>query len=282
LEVVAGPERKPFTDGSGRLELARAIASRDNPLTARVMVNRIWQHHFGKPIVPTPSDFGLRGTPPSHPELLEWLAADFQASGWSIKAMHRLLLSSEAYRLSSVPTREALEKDPDNRLLGRQNRRRLEAEPFHDALLAVAGTLDSSRGGPADTDPASRRRMVYLRVSRTSRSPFEAMFDGADPTAHTDRRTVSTVAPQALFLINHPFVREVAVATASRLRSWEPQDARARVGRAYALLYGRPAAPEEVSRALEHLKGTGGVGDEGAWTEFVRVLLCANEFVTLD
>jgi hypothetical protein len=272
----------PITSGSGRWALARWLASPKNPLPARVLVNRLWQHHFGEGLVRTPSNFGKLGEPPTHPELLDWLAHRFIDGGWSVKAMHRLILSSAAYRLSSVPSREALEKDPDNRLLGRQNRRRLEAEPFRDALLSVAGSLDASRGGPADADPASRRRMVYLRVSRTSRSPFEAMFDGADPTAHTDRRTVSTVAPQALFLMNHPFLRELAGATAARLKSWEPRDLRARVARAYPLLYGRPATPEDVSLSLGYLNASGGTDPEAAWTEFVRVLLCANEFVTLD
>ncbi|HVR87057.1 MAG TPA: DUF1553 domain-containing protein, partial [Planctomycetota bacterium] len=265
--------------GSGRWELALWLSSPDHPLTARVMANRIWQHHFGEGLVRTPSNFGKLGDAPSHPELLDWLARRFVDSGWSVKALHRRLMLSEAYQRSSAPTRDCLEKDPDNRLLGRMNRRRLEAEAFRDGILAVSGTLDFARGGPADPDPASRRRMVYLQVSRTSKSPFEGLFDGADPTAHTDRRTVSTVAPQALFLLNHPFVQNAALALVRRLPN---ENADARLTRLYALLYGRPPAREESDLGLALLKEFGSEGEERSWSELARVLLCANEFVIVD
>jgi hypothetical protein len=259
VPAVLGPPTS-VTSGSGRRELARWLASRENPLTARVMANRIWRHHFGEGLVRTPSNFGKLGEAPTHPELLDWLARRFVEDGWSVKALHRRILLSEAYRRSSAPTREALERDPDNRLLARMNRRRLEAEAFRDALLAVAGLLDRSPGGPADPNPDSRRRMIYLRVSRTSKSAFEALFDGADSTAHTDRRNVSTVAPQALFLLNHPFVRDVAASLAD-----VPVDL------LYERLYGRPPSPEEVEEA----RALGGA-------ERARALLLANEFVTVD
>jgi hypothetical protein len=265
--------------GSGRWALALWLSSPDHPLTARVMANRIWQHHFGEGLVRTPSNFGKLGEAPTHPELLDWLARRFVDSGWSVKGLHRRILLSEAYRRSSAPTRDCLEKDPDNRLLGHMNRRRLEAEAFRDGLLAVSGTLDRARGGPADPDPGSRRRMIYLQVSRTSKSAFEGLFDGADPTAHTDKRTVSTVAPQALFLLNNPFVQNAAVSLVRRLPS---EKGAARVSGLYALLYGRSPVPEETDLGLALVEEFRSEGEERAWSELARVLLCANEFIIVD
>jgi hypothetical protein len=266
--------------GSGRWALARWLSSPQHPLTSRVMVNRIWQHHFGEGLIRTPSNFGRMGEAPTHPELLDWLARRFVESGWSVKAMHRLLLKSAAYRRSSAASPEALEKDPDNRLLARMNRRRLEAEAFRDAILSVSGTLDRSRGGPADPNPDGRRRMIYQQVSRTSKSPFEALFDGADSTGHTDKRTVSTVAPQALFLLNNPFVMDSALALARRLIASEPGGGAARISRAYSLLYGRAADPEETELGLKFVAEF--AGEERAWSELARTLLCCNEFVVVD
>ncbi len=268
--------------GSGRWGLARWLSSPAHPLPARVMVNRIWQHHFGEGLVRTPSNFGRMGEAPTHPELLDWLAHRFVESGWSVKAMHRLILSSAAYRRSSAASAEAMEKDPDNRLLGRMNRRRLEAEAFRDALSAVSGTLDRARGGPADPNPAGRRRMVYLTVSRSSKSPFEALFDGADSTGHTDKRTASTVAPQSLFLLNNPFVLDSALALARRLIASDPKGGAARVSRACSLLYGRPADADEAALALQLVAAFADEGEERAWSELARTLLCANEFVVVD
>jgi hypothetical protein len=244
-----------------------------------VAVNRLWQGVFGTGLVKTSEDFGTQGEVPSHPELLDWLARRFVEGGWSVKALHRRILLSAAYRRSSRPSPGSLEKDPDNRLLGRMNRRRLEAEAFRDALLAVSGALDFTLGGPADPDPASRRRMIYLQVSRTSKSPFEGLFDGADPTAHTDKRTVSTVAPQALFLLNNPFVQNAAVAMVRRLPEG---DGDARVSRLYERLYNRPPAREEIDLGLALVREFRGEGEERAWSELARVLLCANEFAGVD
>ncbi|HVE38320.1 MAG TPA: DUF1549 and DUF1553 domain-containing protein, partial [Planctomycetota bacterium] len=281
--AVLSPDASPGVGpGSGRWTLARWLSSPQHPLTARVMVNRIWQHHFGEGLVRTPSNFGRMGEAATHPELLDWLACRFVESGWSVKAMHRLLLRSAAYRRSSAASPEALEKDPDNRLLARMNRCRLEAEAFRDAILAVSGTLDRSRGGPTDPNLDGRRRMIYQQVSRTSKSPFEALFDGADSTAHTDKRTVSTVAPQALFLLNNPFVLDSALALARRLIASEPNGAAARVSRAYSLLYGRPADADEIALALQLVAEFAGEGEERAWSELARTLLCANEFVVVD
>jgi hypothetical protein len=277
--VLTWANAPSIASGSGRWALARWLASPDHPLTARVMANRIWQHHFGEGLVRTPSNFGKLGEAPSHPELLDWLARRLVESGWSVKALHRRIMLSAAYRQSSRPSPGGLEKDPENRLLGRMNRRRLEAEAFRDALLAVSGTLDPSRGGPADPDPGSRRRMIYLQVSRTSKSPFEGLFDGADPTAHTDQRTVSTAAPQALFLLNHPFVENAALALVRRLPNGSGD---ARVSRLYALLYGRPPAREEIGWGLALVQDFSPEGEERAWSDLARVLLCANEFVIVD
>ena len=187
------------------MQLASWLTKADNPLTARVMVNRLWQHHFGAGIVRTPSNFGKLGERPTHPELLDWLATRFVKSGWSVKAMHRTLMLSATYRQSSTPEAETLKADPDNLLFGRMNRRRLEAEAIRDNLLAVSGRLDRKQGGPAVRHFNSPRRTVYLMTVRSDRSGFGPLFDVADPTAPIDRRTVSTVAPQALFLLNHPF-----------------------------------------------------------------------------
>src|SRR5579862_2812350 len=277
--VLARTGAPAIGSGSGRWALAQWLTSPEHPLTARVMANRIWQHHFGEGLVRTPSNFGKLGDAPSHPELLDWLAHRLVDSGWSVKALHRRILLSDAYRRSSVPTGSALEKDPDNRFLSRMNRRRLEAEAFRDGLLAVSGTLDRARGGPADPDPASHKRMIYLQVSRTSKSPFEGLFDGADPTAHTDKRKISTVAPQALFLLNNPFVQNAAVALVRRLPSGGGD---VRLSRLYALLYGRPPAREETDLGLALVQDFMSEGEERAWSELARVLLCANEFMMVD
>jgi hypothetical protein len=278
--AVFGRRSPASFGGSGRLELARWLASPEHPLTARVLVNRLWQHHFGQGLVRTPSNFGRLGEEPTHPELLDWLARRFVRGGWSVKAMHRLLMLSDTYRQSSSASPENLQRDPDNRLLGRMNRRRVEAEVFRDSLLQVTGRLDPALGGPPDPDAAGRRRMIYLRVSRTSRTPFEALFDGADPTAHTDRRTVSTVAPQALFLMNHRILADAAAALAERLAAEAPADPRGRIARAHRLLYAREPSAEELELGLDFVRRS--PTPAAAWKDYARVLLCANEFVSVD
>ncbi len=205
-EILAGRQQKPIANGSGRLDLAHWLTRPDHPLTARVMVNRIWQHHFGEGLVRTPSNFGKLGRPPTHPELLDFLASDFVRSDWSIKHMHRLLLLSATYQQASDSEPDTFKSDPDNLLLGRMNRRRLEAEALRDSVLAVSGRLDRTAGGPAVRDFAAPRRTLYLTTIRSDRSGFGPLFDTADPTAPVEKRTISTVAPQALFLLNHPFM----------------------------------------------------------------------------
>jgi hypothetical protein len=286
LEVVAGPSRKPFAQGSGRLELARAIAGRDNPLTARVMVNRIWQHHFGQGLVRTPGNFGLRGEPPTHPELLDWLAATFVDQGWSVKKLHRLLLLSSTYRQASVADARTVEVDPENRLWGRTNRRRLEFEPLRDALLAVAGRLDPQAGGAAvelTTAPFATRRSVYGFIDRQNLPGLFRTFDLASPDASTPERHVTTVPQQALFLMNSPFVAEQARHFAGRADvAGQPSD-EARIRRMHRLTYGRDAEPEEVALGLRFVAGVKATAWKlGPWEQYAQVLLMSNEFAMVD
>ncbi|MFG0333134.1 MAG: PSD1 and planctomycete cytochrome C domain-containing protein [Maioricimonas sp. JB049] len=211
LSVLAAPEEGRFEQGSGRLELARAIIDPDNPLTARVIVNRVWAHHFGQGLVRTPSDFGLRAEPPSHPELLDWLTADFVENGWSLKRLHRLILSSSTFRQSSAAPvsetdRQRLRQiDPDNRLLSRMNAHRLTFEEFRDATLAATGELDLSVGGkPSDlfAEPSPRRRTLYGRIDRQYLPGTLRIFDFANPDLHIPQRSETTVPQQALFFLN--------------------------------------------------------------------------------
>ncbi len=248
--IVAGRERKPFQIGNGRLELARAIASRENPLTARVMVNRIWQHHFGTGLVRTPSDFGLRAEAPSHPELLDWLAVKFMDGGWSIKAMHRLILSSAAYQTASEPRPEAAGNDPENRLLAHFPVRRLSFEQLRDAMLAASGQMDGATAGgkPAGVLEASnRRRTVYALVDRQYLPGVFRTFDFANPDIHVPVRHETTVPQQALFFLNGPFsgsrARELAWATG---KCGEEQ----RVEKLYQALFQRKPSRREMSAAL--------------------------------
>jgi hypothetical protein len=274
--ILAGDHQQPITEGSGRLQLARWIASPTNPLTARVMVNRIWQYHFGEGLVRTPGNFGKLGEPPTHPKLLDYLAHQFVQAEWSIKALHRAIMHSAAYQQSSVPNRDTLEADPDNRLWGRMNRQRMQAEEIRDALLAAAGRLDRAMRGRASQDFNRPRRTVYLMTIRSDRSSFRDLFDAADPTAITDRRVVSTVAPQALFLMNNAFVQEQARTFARRITEG-PGDQCAKITRAYTVLYGRPPTARELAIGLQFTRG-----DRTAWEEYCEVLLWANEFVMID
>jgi len=277
-EIVAGASQSAITKGSGRLELANWIASPTNPLTARVWVNRVWQQHFGEGIVRSAGNFGKLGERPSHPELLDWLAAEFIKQGWSTKALHRTILLSATYQQSSVGDPASTKRDPDNRWFGRMIRRRLEAEPLRDSLLMAAGRLDETRGGPAVRDLNSTRRTLYLMTIRSDRANYKSLFDGADPTMIVDRRTTSTVAPQALFLLNHPFAREQAKSVAKRAQEDPAAKTDAeRIQRLYLQLYGRPATDRELAIG-QSVVATSGLG----WEEYCQVLLCANEFAYVD
>jgi hypothetical protein len=298
----------PVPEGSsGRLQLAQWLTRPSHPLTARVMVNRIWQYHFGRGIVATPSNFGLRGEAPTHPELLDFLTDRFIKGGWSVKAMHRLVMLSKTYQLASVNDPANAAKDPDNRWHWRYDRRRLDAEAIRDALLAVSGNLDLRRPGPHPFPPIqqwgwtqhnpfkdvypSNHRSVYLMTQRLQRHPYLGLFDGPDTNYSTDQRSSSTVPLQALYLMNNPFTREQGEGLARRLLAYSP-DGRKRVERAVELAWGRPPASAEVEKAIAYIRqyqeelAKVGTPPERleleAWTSYGRVILTANEFVYLD
>jgi hypothetical protein len=213
LEVLSGANRPHFTNGSGRLELAHALINKANPLTTRVLVNRLWLHHFGEGIVTTPDDLGNQSAPPSHPELLDYLAKQFVDNGWSIKAMHRLIMNSATYQQSSANNPRFAQIDPNNRLLWRANVRRLEFEALRDSLLSLGGKLDMTMGGQPlniTAEPYSTRRSIYAIVDRSSVPEMFNYFDFANPDMSTGKRYETIVPPQALFLMNSPLVVEQA------------------------------------------------------------------------
>jgi hypothetical protein len=239
---LAGPDRTPFTDGSGRLELAKAVASPKNPLTARVWVNRVWLNHFGRGLVATPSDFGLRSDPPSHPELLDFLARTLIADNWSTKKLHRRILLSGAYRQSSDDNPAARAIDAENRLLWRANRRRLDWESMRDSFLAVSGNLDPVIGGRA-VPFAAPRRTIYGYVDRLNIPGMLRAFDFASVDAHSPQRYQTTVPQQALFLMNSPFMVEQARGLANRAGSAEGPE---RVRALYRFVFGREPSGDEI------------------------------------
>jgi len=304
LGGMAVPDDDPT---SGRLALAGWIADPANPLTARVMVNRIWLYHFGKGLVPTPNDFGRQGKPPTHPELLDWLATRLIESGWSVKEMHRIILLSRTYQLSSIADPIALEKDPENRWLASFPRRRLDADAIRDTLLMLSGNLDTTIGGPHPFPPQSQwkftqhhpfkavydtnRRSVYLMTQRIQRHPYLAIFDGADPSASTPQRLTSTTPLQALYLLNDPFVHEQAQGFARRLINTEA-DSAMRLRKAYRMALGRiPSADEQsasrqllehVHTALQQAQIPTDQLEQQCWQSLCRTLFRLNEFVYID
>jgi hypothetical protein len=273
VSVLCEGPPKPFQRGSGRLELAEAIADARNPLTARVMVNRIWQHHFGYGLVRTPSNFGELGERPTHRELLDWLARRFVEKGWSIKAMHREIMLSATYQLSTEHSARNFAADPDNRLLWRANRQRLDAEAMRDALLFVSGNLDSKMGGPPEklTDAKNHRRTVYGFVSRRKPDATMALFDFANPNSTTDQRMTTNVPLQRLFFMNSELVARESKALADRLKT--AGDDAARIRQAYRLLLGRDATAQETQLGLQFLKES-----QEEWPHYTQVLLSSNEF----
>jgi mono/diheme cytochrome c family protein len=290
LEVLAGPERKPFAKGSGRLEMARAIASKDNPLTARVMVNRIWLHLFGAGLVRTPSDFGLRSDPPTHPELLDHLATRFVEDGWSTKKLIRAILLSKTYRQTSDNPQASVAQsvDPDNMLLWKMNRRRLDFEAMRDGMLAVAGRLDPVIGGrsvPLLTPPLSRRRTLYGFIDRQNLPGVYRTFDFASPDTHSPYRFTTTVPQQALFLMNSPFLAEQAKHLASLPQVANGGNAE-RITQLYRLILVRTPSDAERARTLRFIRETsadkGGAKGFNAWEQYAQVLLLSNEFAFVD
>jgi hypothetical protein len=284
-EVIAGPDRKPFTDGSGRLELAKAIASADNPLTARVMVNRVWLGHFGHGLVRTPSDFGVRSDPPTHPELLDWLATMFVKDGWSVKRLHKRIMLSATYQQSSATSAELFKTDPENRYLSHQNRRRLDFEALRDSLIFTAGRLDLTAGGkPVDLFkvPYSTRRTVYGLIDRTNLPGTFRVFDVASPDTHSPQRFQTTVPQQALFLLNSPFVQEQAKALAARKEVADAKTTDAKIAALYRLALGRNPTNAESALAAEFVSDDDPKATFGRWPQLAQVLLLSNEFAFVD
>ncbi|MEX1230704.1 MAG: PSD1 and planctomycete cytochrome C domain-containing protein [Planctomycetaceae bacterium] len=281
-KFFAGNEQPPIESGSGRRELAAWVASKDNPLTARVIVNRVWQWHFGAGLVQTPSNFGLLSEPPSHPALLDWLAVRFVEEGWSLKALHRRIMLSSVYRQAGSVSREQFERDPENRWLGRFAARRLDAEAIRDAMLCVAGRLDTAAGGPAGDEFTIPRRSLYVQTARWDRGSYAILFDAANPDSSTEKRVVSTVAPQALLLLNHPFTLSQAEHLAERLIQDVPHDETARIQRGYELLFGRQPNDEELAIARRIVQSGDPTRNNAGWIDLTHVLLCSNEFVYID
>jgi mono/diheme cytochrome c family protein len=293
---VLGGDRASFQHGSGRLELARAIACADNPLTARVLVNRIWQHHFGRGLVATASNFGALGERPSHPELLDWLARRFVASGWSLKSLHREIMLSAVYQQSSRFDSLAFAKDPGNTLLWRMNRRRLDVEAWRDAMLAVAGHLDTALGGPSiDLDALNNeRRTFYAAISRHDLAWMLRLFDFPDPNISSGDRAFTTVPLQQLFVLNSEFMVRSAKAVAARLQ----RDARTsgasgdagQIRRAYCLIFGRAPSQRELKLGVAYLSSPiSGYTDDlrtsaavNRWERYAHALLASNEFAFVD
>jgi hypothetical protein len=289
LRVLSESDPVPFQEGSGRRDLAAAIAAPENPLTARVMVNRVWGLFFRTPLVGTPSNFGLIGEPPTHPALLDDLAVRFTKGGWSVKSLVREMVLSSTYRQSSAPspnaqrsTPNAQSADPENRLLSRMSRRRLTVEQWRDSVLFVSGRLEAG-GGPSMEldDPANRRRTVYARISRLELNNLLMQFDYPDANVHAEKRSVTITPMQKLFMLNSPFMLEQARALAARVTAPPGEPQAVRVRRVYALLYGRPPSPVELRLGLDFLAKPE-VEGMPRWERYAQALLAANEMLYLD
>lgn len=277
LSVLSTGDPRPLLHGSGRLDLADAIVTDAASLAARVFVNRVWKHHFGTGLVETPSDFGQQGERPSHPALLDDLAARFIQQGWSLKWLHREIMLSATYQQASAAAKHpGRELDPGNRLYWRMNRRRLDVEAWRDAMLAVAGTLERTQFGPpkALREPDNNRRTVYGTVKRRETDDLLRLHDFPDPTIHSPNRVPTTTPLQQLFTLNSPLLRQQAVALANRLQA--EAGAEARIRRAYALLFGRSPSPGQMTLGLEFLRAG------GSWEQYTQALLASNEFLFVD
>ena len=279
---ISGNNPPSIREGSGRKELAAWLTSPENPLTSRVMVNRIWQHHFGVGLVSTSANLGAMGEFPSHPELLDYLAARFIESGWSVKAMHRLIMLSSVYQQTSVSNPAGLATDPENRLLWRSHRRRLEAEAFRDNLFAVAGRLDWTPGGPGFQDVMTPRRGLYMMSVRTGTktAEFGPLFDAPDCSGIVERRNESIVAPQALFFLNDPLVSSLADSLAERVAmEANPGSDGDRIRRLYAITLGRLPTDEEFEIGMSLLADA---TQPDRWASYCRLILSTNEFMFVD
>jgi hypothetical protein len=286
LEILSTTNPPAFTNGSGRLELARAIASPDNPLTARVYVNRIWLHHFGEGLVNTPGDFGVRTEEPIYHALLDYLAATFVENGWSSKALHRMILLSSAYRQSSEEQPAETKLDPDNRLLSHMNRQRLDFEALRDTLLDLAGKLDSKIGGlpvEIDTEPFATRRTIYALIERQNLPALFRTFDFANPDTSNQGRFHTTVPQQALFLMNSPFVIEQARNVAQRSEIAKASSAEEKVQALYRLILQRRAQASEVELGEKFIAAQPQKDSKLSQLErYAQVLLLSNELSYVD
>ncbi len=286
LTVLSPSTPRPFKHGSGRLELAQAIVGAGAPLSARVIVNRVWKHHFGRGIVETVSDFGAQGARPTHPELLDDLTARFVEHGWSLKWLHREIMLSAAYRQASTHDAAKLAADPENRWVWRMSRRRLDVEAWRDAMLAVCGTLDRKVGGPAMNlaDQKNCRRTLYGKIDREEPDEMLRLHDFPDASSHSPSREPTTTAIQQLFVLNSPFVEQQAAALAKRIIAEQPGDAAAQIQCAYRLLFGREATNAEMKLGVKYL--TTGEPDEATLKErqrqYAQILLGSNEFLFVD
>ncbi len=300
VSFLSSGSPKPFASGSGRLEMAQAIVSPENPLTARVWVNRVWGYLIGKGLVATPSDFGLRSEPPSHPELLDYLTETFIADGWSTKKLIRRIVSSSTYQQSSAWRSDAEATDPENQLVWRMNRRRMDLEAMRDNLLTAAGVLDTTLYGKSidiTASPFSTRRTVYSFIDRQNLPGLFRTFDFASPDAHSPGRFMTTVPQQALFLMNHSFVIEMAEHTAARPDIVAETECDHKVSRLYEVLFGRLPNEFELEAARSYwqatTESTGESGDKSdtdsaetaqqkVWTRYIQALFMSNEFTFVD
>jgi mono/diheme cytochrome c family protein len=282
LQVLEPNDPHPFADGSGRSDLADAIASARNPLTARVFVNRIWGLLFGQPLVSTPSNFGHSGAVPSNPELLDDLAARFVANGWSVQNLVRELVLSATYRQQSTSDAARVAADPDNTFLARMNRRRLSIEQWRDAILAVTGELVEEPGAKSQDldDPANHARTVYARISRLKLNDLLLQFDYPDANVHAERRSVTTTPMQKLFVLNSVFMQERANALACRVEAIASSD-EARIRALYRLLFSREPAPDETALAVAFLHKPS-ISGMSRWSRYAQLLLASNEMLYVD
>jgi hypothetical protein len=307
LQVLGGQMVPEETNESGRLQLAQWIASPENPMTARVIVNRVWQHHFGRGLVASASDFGVRGEKPSHPELLDFLAGYLIDNGWSMKALHRLILTSRTWQLSCADVPSSSPTDPDNIYLWRGNRRRLDAEQLRDTVLLLSEQLDTSPGEahpfphrltyfyrqhePFVGDFASHRRSVYLFRQRIRKNRYLDLFDGPDGNLHLGTRPTTTTSLQSLYLLNSDFMADQSRAIAKRLLSIASAHA-ARIRWSYENLFGRKPSADEIQMATQQLgqlekqryleADADGDVAQVAWTSMIHAMLCSNEFLFID
>ncbi len=285
LQAISDGDARPFTQGSGRLELARAITAPQNPLTSRVLVNRVWMHHFGEPLVLSPSDFGTRSSPPVQGELLDHLSRWIQQHDWSLKQLHRHIMTSQAYQQASLDDEAKRRADPENRLLWRMNRRRLDLEAMRDTYLAVSLRLDPRLGGRGENlagDPLNRRRTVYGLVDRQSLPGIYRVFDFAVPDQSVERRPLTTVPQQSLFGLNAPFMLEQAKALAERTKALGTDDVDRRVTELYRCVLQRAPDRHELEVARRFVQAPLNGSQLDAWQQYAQVLLLANETLFID